>query len=374
MQTEIPLSITEHEEILYSIALTFVPGIGAKTARNLKEHYGSATAVFKTAPKELRHAEGIGEVKAKGFQDKTVVKSAEKELNFVLKNEITVLTFGNPSRLANCQDAPFLLYYKGTANLNAAKTVAIVGTRKNTDYGAKLCEELVEGLRQLPDILVLSGLALGIDAVAHNKCLATGVPTVGVLGHGLDRIYPSNHQAMATKMVESGGGLVAEFPSGTMPDKNNFPMRNRIVAGLADATVVVESNVAGGALITAYLAAGYNREVFAYPGRTSDTRSAGCNDIIRKNIAALITCPTDLIEMMGWATDKKPKAVQQQLFVNLTEPEQKIVQVLQAKDAVHSDDIFLATGITNSQLAATLLQLEMNGIVKTLPGKMYRLQ
>ena len=365
------LSKEENEELFYKLALTFVPGIGAKTGRILLEHFGSAKKVFLAPAKELRHAEGIGEIKVKGFKDISILKRAEKELDFVLKNSISVIPYGAIKRLLQCSDAPLLLYYKGMANLDAQRVVAIVGTRKNTDYGTKLCEELVEGLRSVENILIVSGLALGIDAIAHKKSVLLGIPTVGVLGHGLDRIYPFTHKALAAQMIENGG-LLTEFPMGTNPDKNNFPMRNRIVAGISDITVVVESSLSGGALITAYMANGYNRDVAAFPGRINDTRSAGCNELIRNNVASLITKPEDLIELMNWSS-KKVKTVQKQLFLDLTVTEQKLIEILNTKEKVHADDLLLSTGLDNSILAATLLQLEMMGLIKSLPGKFYRI-
>jgi DNA processing protein len=364
----------EQQEQFYRIALAFVPGVGAKVGRVLLERFGSATAIFGTSLKQLTHIDGISEVRAKGFRDAEILRKAEEELEFALKNDVRILYPGNgyPSRLDNCSDAPLVLYYKGTADLNATKVVAIVGTRKSTDYGHKLTEELVEGLRGFENVLIVSGLALGIDAVAHKKSVQLGVETVGVLGHGLDRIYPHTHTSLAAQMMERGG-LLSEFTSGTLPDRSNFPMRNRIVAGVSDVTVVVESHIAGGALITAHMASGYNREVAAYPGRVNDTRSAGCNELIRKNIAAMITKPEDLVELMNWDSEGKPKAVQKQLFLNLTPDEQKIIDLLQTRDSVHSDELLYHTGLANSMLAATLLQLEMQGLVKTLPGKYYRM-
>jgi len=368
------LPIDDNEELFYQLALTFVPGIGAKTGRLLLERFGTATDVFKTPLKELKNADGIGEIKVKGFKEPEVLRKAGHELDFVMRHDIQVLLTGTnyPKRLSNCSDAPLLLFYTGNANLDAAKIIAIVGTRKNTDYGHKLCEELVEGLRSLENVLIVSGLALGIDAIAHKKCVQLGIPTVGVLGHGLDKIYPYNHKSLADQMIENGG-LLAEFPSETLPDRNNFPMRNRIVAGLSDVTVVVESHVSGGALITARMASGYNRDVAAFPGRVNDTRSAGCNELIRANVAAMITKAEDLVDMMNWNKEGKPKAVQKQLFINLSPNEQRIVDVLQTKDSLHADELFHHTGLQSSMLAATLLQLEMQGLIKSLPGKHYRM-
>ncbi len=363
----------EHEELFYQLALTMVPGIGAKTGRVLLERFSDAASVFKAPLKELKHVEGISESRARGFRDPAILQKAEKELGFVVKNNLQVLLYHKsfPSRLTNCSDAPLLLFYKGNADLNAKRIVAIVGTRKNTDYGQQLCEELVEGLAQVENILIVSGLALGIDAIAHKRCVALGVPTVGVLGHGLDRIYPTSNTGLARQMVENGG-VLTEFTSGTTPERGNFPMRNRIVAGISDVTVVVESSIRGGALLTAHMAASYNRDVAAFPGRVNDSRSAGCNDIIRTNVAAMITKPADLIEMMNWMDKGKRKPVQRELFINLTPDEEKLMALLQTKDTVHSDELYHGSGLANSMLAATLLNLEMQGLIKALPGKNYR--
>jgi DNA processing protein len=364
----------ENNEIYHQLALAAVPGIGSKTGRLLLEHFGSATEVFRAPLKALKTIDGVTETKAHGFKDAQLFKLAEKEMNFIIKHSIKVLYTNHnyPKRLSNCSDAPLILYYKGNADLDAAKIVAIVGTRKNTDYGHQLTEELVEGLRDQQDLLIVSGLALGIDAIAHKKCVQLQIPTVGALGHGLDRIYPFTHTSLAEQMVEHGG-LLTEFASETLPDRTNFPMRNRIVAGMSDVTVVVESNATGGALITAKLAAGYNREVAAYPGRVHDSRSAGCNELIRSNIAAMITKPEDLTDLMNWSKAPKPKAIQQQLFINLQPDEQKVVDMLMTRDTVHADELYHVTGLANSQLAATLLQLEMQGLIRTLPGKFYRM-
>ena len=364
--------VGDDEEWLHLLALTFVPGIGSKTGRNLLEHYGTAARVFKAPIKELKLVEGVGEAKVRAFKDGQIMKRAEEEYRFILKNDIRLLKYGDVTRLANCTDAPFLLYYKGCADVNAAKTVAVVGTRKNTEYGHRLCEDLIDGLRSLEQVVIISGLALGIDAVAHKKALATGLPTIGVLGHGLNRIYPHTHKVLAGQMAEHGG-LLTEFPKDTAPDRNNFPMRNRIVAGMCDVTVVVESNISGGALITAHLANGYNREVAAFPGRVNDSRSAGCNELIRSNTAAMITKADDLVELMQWNTSKKARPVQKQLFVELNDTEKVVVDLLQQADSLHTDDLLLKTGLISSQLAATLLQLEMMGLVTLLPGKHYRM-
>lgn len=365
----------DNEALFYRLALTFVKDIGPRRAKALLAHFGDAAAIFKAPLKELKHIDGLSEVRAKAFKEPAVMEQAEKELHYTEKHGIQVLWMDDtnyPQRLKNCTDAPVLLFYNGNANLNEEKVVAIIGTRKSTDYGHRLTEELVEGLKGQEHIIISSGLAHGIDALAHKQSLHAGLPTVGVLGHGLDRIYPATNTALAKDMLQNGG-LLSEYPSGTLPDRSNFPMRNRIVAGLSDITVVVESDIKGGALITARIAASYNREVAAFPGRIYDTRSSGCNELIRTNTAAMITNADDLLELMGWNKGKKQKPVQKQLFISLSGEEQKIIDLLQTKDAVHVDDILYNTGIANSQLAAVLLHLEMQGLIKALPGKQYRI-
>lgn len=369
------LPIQSQEEIYHRLLLSFVPGVGIKMGKALIEQFGTATDIFKAPLKELKRINGITDLKAKGFKDEEVLSNAEKEMAFIIKHDIETLFITDeeyPKRLTNCNDAPLIMFYKGTASLNENKIVAIVGTRKNTDYGQQLCEELIEGLQAQEGLLVVSGLAYGIDATAHKKSVSVGIPTIGVLAHGLDRIYPPVHKNLSNEMLLNGG-LLTEFTSANKPEKTNFPMRNRIVAGMSDVTVVVESNKTGGALITAHMASGYNREVAAFPGRVNDNRSAGCNELIRTNIAAMITGADDLLELMNWNTNKKRKLVQKQLFLDLSPEEQKVVDLLQTKDSVHADELFHHTGMANSQLAATLLQLEMQGLIKALPGKHYRM-
>lgn len=364
-----------HDELLYQVALTFIKDIGPKRARSLLAHFGSASAIFNAPLKQLARVDGFSEERARAFKEQDVMEQAEKELKFIVKHGVRILWNDNedyPQRLKHCSDAPIVLYYRGTADLNAAKVVAIIGTRKNTDYGQKLTEQLIEGLSGREDIIIVSGLAHGIDAIAHKRSLKAGLPTVGALGHGLDRIYPATNKELAKDMLLNGG-LITEFPTGTKPERHNFPMRNRIVAGISDVTVVVESDIKGGAMITARVAASYNRDVAAFPGRTTDPKSSGCNELIRTNTAAMITSADDLLDMMGWGSVKKT-TVQKQLFINLSPDEQKIIDILQQHDSVHADELLHTTGISNSQLAALLLGLEMQDIIKALPGKQYRMQ
>ncbi len=364
-----------NEEWRYRLALTFVKQTGPKTGRALLAQYGSASAVFHAPLKELKMIEGMGEVRARAFRDEAVMERADKELAYLAENNITPIWLQDdnyPQRLKACIDSPLLLYYKGNGNLDAQKIVAIVGTRRSTDYGLKLTQDLIAGLADQEDILITSGLADGIDTIAHKEALKNNIPTVGVVGHGHDQMYPAGNRGLAKEMQQHGG-MLTEFPSGTIPMKENFPMRNRVVAGLSDVTVVVESDIKGGALITARIAASYNRDVAAFPGRVSDKRSGGCNELIRTNTAAMITRAEDLLELMNWGKAKK-KPVQKQLFINLSPDEQTLMNLLQGADSMHADDLYHKSGMTSSQLASTLLLLEMQGLVKTLPGKMYRVE
>lgn len=363
------------DELYYRLALTFVKDVGPVRAKKLIERFGTATEVFAASIKDLKQIDGINDARARAFRNDEVWAAADKELTFVKKYGVSVLWYEEdsyPHRLKSCSDAPLLMYYRGTAKLNEGKVIAVIGTRKYTDYGQRLTESLIKDLESEPGVLIVSGLAHGIDAIAHKQAVSNNVPTVGVLGHGLDRVYPAANKLLAKDMLLNGG-LLSEFPSGTLPDRTNFPMRNRIVAGISDVTVVVESDVKGGAMITARVASSYNRDVAAFPGRVHDAKSSGCNELIRTNTAAMITNADDLLEMMNWKRDKKAKPVQKQLFIQLTEPEQKLINILQTKDSVHADELLHATGLSSSLLAATLLQLEMQDLVKALPGKHYRI-
>lgn len=362
------------QELFYRIALTFVQDTGPVTARKLVEHFGSAEAIFKASFKELKTISGRGENRTKAFRDETIFPRVKDELNYIKKHNVSVLWFydeGYPERLKNCVDAPVLLYYTGNADLSPEKTVAVVGTRKYSDYGQRATEQLVEELRDT-GVTIISGLAHGIDTIAHKAALKNGLPTIGVVGHGLDKMYPAANRNLAKEMI-ANGGVLSEYPSGTPGDRAHFPMRNRIVAGLSDITVVVESDIKGGALITARVADSYNRDVAAFPGRVYDAKSSGCNELIRTNIASMITCADDLLELMNWKEEGKKKPVQKQLFINLSPEERTVYDVLGSKDMVHADELLHVGNMTSSQLASTLLMMEMQGLVKALPGKFYRL-
>ena len=278
-----------------------------------------------------------------------------------------------PKRLLNCFDPPTLLFYRGDANLNESRTVSIIGTRSFSEYGKQLTDQLVSSLKG-KNILVLSGLAFGIDALAHRNCIKNNIDTVGVLAHGLDTIYPSQHSSLAKEMIKSGGGVLTEFPSNTKPDRHNFPSRNRIVAGMSDATIVIESGVKGGSMVTAELANGYNKDVFAFPGRIYDSKSGGCNLLIKNNKAVLLTEPGDLLQLMGWNEESLPKRKQQrELFLSLSSEEQKIVELLAEKELAEIDELNQLAGLSVATVAAALLNLELQNIVGSLPGKRYKL-
>lgn len=367
----------ENNDLFYQLALTMIDGIGAKSALALLRHFGNAPEIFKASLRELKAVEGLGEHRARAIKNHDTFDQATKEMMFLEQHQVAALFLDDPRyplRLKQCADAPVLVYYKGTADLNASKILAVIGSRKNTEYGDKLCEELIESLKSVSGVVVVSGLAHGIDGIAHRLSLKNSIPTIGVLGHGLDMLYPPSHRSMAQEMQAAGnGGLLTEFPSGTKLSPSNFPVRNRLVAGMCDATVVVESNEKGGAMITAFMAASYNREVAAFPGRVSDTRSAGPLKLIRLQIASLIRSGQDLLELMSWQETPKKKISQPKLFVSLSEEEQKVVDVLTDQEAVHTDELMLQTGLSSAMLASVLLQLEMQDLVKSLPGKRYRL-
>lgn len=362
-------------DLLYQLALTQVPNVGCVHAKILALHFGSASAVFKANRSLLEKIEGIGGIRAGSIKSFKDFKKAEDEVAFVEKYKIKPLFITDkeyPQRLLNCYDPPTMLFYKGTADLNASRIVGIVGTRTNTDYGKQFTEKFVKDIVS-SNVLLISGLAFGIDGIAHKAALKNKLATVGVLGHGLDTIYPPEHSGLAKDMVKHGG-LLTEFGSKTKPDKHNFPSRNRVVAGICDATILVETGIKGGSMITAEMANGYNRDVFAVPGRTTDTKSTGCNYLIKNNKAILLTDAQQFLETMGW--DHIPlgsKKNQKELFIDLSEDERMITNLLQEKETVSIDELVLNCGYSNSTLAAAILNLELKNVIESLPGKMYRL-
>jgi len=361
----------------HQIALTLIRSIGPNYAKALLAQFGDAEQIFKTPKSKLMRVHGIKEKRTGAIDFHSALERAEEELGFIEKNNIKTIFYTDidyPRRLKNCADGPILLYAKGNIELNRQHVVSIVGTRNATEYGRELCRQLVEELQQY-GVLVVSGLASGIDVAAHKESISQGLQTVGVLGHGLDRIYPYHNFSTAEKM-QANGGLLTEYISGTLPDRENFPQRNRIVAGLADATVVIEASIKGGALITAEIANTYNRDVFAFPGRVDDEYSEGCNFLIRNNKAALLTCAADLAYTLGWegSEEKKSKKEQLTLPMDLTTEEKMIFDIIhQHKGPLAIDDLTVKTNLPMSQLAMSLLNMEMQGYIRSLPGKTYSL-
>ena len=362
---------------LYQIALTQIKGVGVTLARNLMQAVGDEEAIFSGSTRKLESIPRISKRLIAEIRDKEVLNRAEKELLFIEKNNLKLHFFtlpDYPQRLTHCIDAPIVLYSKGNIDFNRTKMVSIVGTRNATDYGQRSCREFIQRLgERFPDIVIVSGLAYGIDICAHRAALQNNLSTVAVLAHGLDRIYPHTHRNTAVEMLENGA-LITEFMSETNPDKHNFVKRNRIVAGMADAVVVIESGEKGGSLITADIGNSYFREVFALPGRTTDKMSAGCNKLIFDNKAVLLRSADDFIAHMGWETHKKiaqPK--QKELFLNLTDDEEKIFNALNGNDGKQVNTLAIELNTPVSELFFTLLELEMKNIIQALPGGVYKL-
>lgn len=370
----------EKNELVYRIALTQIKGVGDVIAKNLLAYCGSAGAIFKTKKESLVKIPQVGEYMAKivwaSKNDANLFKRAEEEINFIEKENIRPLFFTDeayPKKLKHCHDAPILLFYKGNADLNREKIIAVIGTRNATEYGKQQTEKLIAALAA-ENMLVVSGLAYGIDICAHKAALANKLDTVGVLAHGLDDLYPSVHTTTARKMLQQGG-LLTEFLSETNPDKENFPKRNRIVAGMSDAVIVVESKKTGGALITAEIAHTYNRDVFAFPGHAEEEFSSGCNMLIKRNKAALIENAADLLYAMGWEQKEAGKAKNNQFIlpVNLSEDESQLVNLLKDTEPIHVDDICARLQLSPGKASGLLLQMEFSNLVKSLPGKLYTL-
>lgn len=370
-------------DLTYQIGLTLLDGVGDVLAKNLVAYCGSAEQVFKTNKAQLEKIPGIGSYTSNAiYKSKLVLERAEQEMKFIHDNAIQALFFTDnhfPQRLKNCSDSPVMLYYKGNADLNTEKIVAVVGTRTPSPYGREMTEKFISDLTD-SGCLIVSGLAYGIDITAHKASLDNGLSTVGVLAHGLDRVYPSVHTNHAEKMI-SQGGLLTEFMSDTNPDKENFPKRNRIVAGMCDALVVVESKRGGGSLITATIANSYNKDIFAFPGKAGEVLSEGCNGLIKSNRASLIESTADLMYIMNWNQDlknlpagKAGKTTDQiPLLLKLSAEEQCIVKAFDNKNQLHVDEICYATNFPISKTSGHLLQLEFSNIIKSLPGKIYQL-
>jgi DNA processing protein len=360
----------------HKIALGLIPRIGDINARKLVSYFGSVEAIFCEPYRNLVKIPGIGSGIANYISERSYLDAAEKEAEYVVKNNIKTFFYLDndyPFRLRQCDDSPVVFYFKGNCDLNGSKILSVVGTRNATVRGREQCEKIIEGLAEgHPDLIIVSGLAYGIDIAAHKAALSNNLPTVGVLGHGFKTTYPSIHRPTANAMI-SNGGLLTDFMSDALPERNNFLKRNRIIAGLSDATLIVESGIKGGALITADMANSYNRDVFAVPGRPEDQWSAGCNSLIKSNKAALAERSEDIEYFLSWNPEKSKPPVQRSLFSELNETEQKIYELLMKDGELTIDAICRVIGIPIYKLSAILLQMEFNCVIKCLPGNVYRL-
>ena len=360
-------------DLQYQIALTLLPGIGDISGKKFVQYCGSAEAIFKETRKSLEKISGMREASIEAIcKPKEYLNRAEEEIDFIDKNAIRPLFFLDadyPRRLLQCDDGPMMLYYKGAANLNANRIVAIVGTRNITEYGKENCLQLVEDLKD-DNVLIVSGLAYGVDTAAHKAAVKNGIPTVGVMGCGMQQVYPATNKKLANEMLEQGG-VLTECMSGTQPDRENFPRRNRIIAGMADAVVVIESAMKGGSLITADLANSYSRDVFAYPGRVMDIYSQGCNYLIRTNRAHLMESVLNLRYVMRWDSEMKNEK-QTALFREFTDDEKLIMDCFGSSAVVSLDDIIVKSELPTTKIAAILLNLEFDGVLMAMPGKRYQ--
>ncbi|MEZ4853193.1 DNA-processing protein DprA [Flavobacterium sp.] len=358
-------------ELFFTLALTQVEGIGTITAKKLLHHFGTAEEIFKAKKTDLAKIDGIGKNIINNLKKNHFFKTAENELQFIEKEKLSVLYFQNenyPEKLKHCFDAPLLLFQSGNINLSNPKIISIVGTRNITSYGIDFTKKFIEEIAPLNPIII-SGFAYGVDILAHQAALENNLQTIAVLAHGLNQIYPKSHKKYMAKM-EQNGGFLTEFWTHSKPDRENFVKRNRIVAGISEATLVIESAEKGGSLITAQIANDYNREVFAVPGRVADKYSQGCHNLIKTQRAQLITSAADLVYLLNWELQKKEKPIQKQLFVSLDENEQKIYNYLLNKNE-HLDSIAIACDIPVFKLSGLLLNMELKGVVKPLPGKIF---
>lgn len=366
------------ELLRYQIGMTLIKSIGDISAKNLIAYVGSAEGVFKENKRTLMLIPGITETKVNEILNPEVLLRADREVEFIIKNKISTYYFAEKDysyRLKECLDAPIMQYGKGNLNLNEGKFVGVVGTRKPSEEGKEYCQQLVKDLAlQNPNITIVSGLAYGIDITAHKAALEAGLPTIGIPAHGLDRLYPETHRSTALKMIEKGG-ILTEFVTETRPERFNFVVRNRIIAGMCDAVIVVESPKGGGSLITSKYANSYNRDVFTFPGRPTDKNFEGCNTLIKRNEAALIENAHDVIKFMGWENSNKKKQTPEfDLFSELSDIEQILIQLLRTKpDGIHTDELIQLTQKPFHQISSILLEMEFKGLVKPIPGGAYRI-
>ena len=370
------------QQLLYNIALTRIGHFSLASALHLYRTLGSGEEIFLHRNEAQDILPDCSPRLIDNLKDwSEPLKRAEVELEFCRNNNIRVLCLGDdnyPKRLEDCADAPLVMYYKGNANLNQSRVINIIGTRHCTTYGADFIRRFIHDLKALcPEVLVVSGLAYGVDINAHQQALAVGYETVGVVAHGLDYLYPAAHKDVAREMVNHGG-LLTEFMTCTNADKGNFVRRNRIVAGMSDACILIESAAHGGGMITAGIAFDYGREVFALPGRVGDHFSEGCNNAIRENKAMLLTSGEDFVKAMGWEDDAlrieaQKKGIERQLFPDLSPEQQRIVDVLTKSNDLQLNQLSVKTGIPIGDITSILFQMEMMGVVKPMAGGNYHL-
>lgn len=365
----------KQEDFIIHYNLLKLPGLGPKTLRLLYQQFSSPSQLINASNSQLKAIPFLNNKMYKSLsQYQHDTKEAKKEWAFCQKHGIRPIGINEsdfPQRLLPIDDAPTLMYFLGKASLNAPKTVAIIGTRTNSEYGKIITREIVKQLEG-NDIQIISGLAAGIDGIAHQSALDSGLSTIGILGHGLDIMYPEEHRSLAQQMIKNGG-LLSEYPSNSIPHKANFPMRNRIVAAISDFLLVVETKEKGGAMITAHLGFGYNKEIGAIPGQIHHVNAKGCNKLIKNNIAHLIESGQNILEIMNWDITTKKKSVQKELFEQLNQSEQSILTLLQTNQQLHFDDLLHQTQLSYSTLSSTLLNLEMHDYIQSLPGKLYQM-
>lgn len=374
------MAVSNPPDILYRMAFAGIRGMGVELAQRLLDVVNSEKEFFAMSDSDLKSiTRSSSKVWERAHRDE-MLRKAERELEFVESKNIKVSYFTDadfPQRLLNASDAPVLLYTIGSCDLNAKHVISIVGTRRSTHYGATFCDRLVEGLSQMleNDLVIVSGLAYGTDINAHRAALRYGIPTVGVQACGLNKIYPANHRNDAAHMVQQGGAVVSDYTSQDVIHSVNFLARNRIIAALSDCTVVVESAVKGGSLVTANIAASYSRDVFTVPGRVNDEFSKGCNRLIMNNQAAAITCAEDLLKAMRWESKLVPeKAKELELFPQLTKEEQTVVDTLRKQGDLHINDLAGLMALPIYRLMAILVELDTKGVIATLPGCRYSLK
>jgi DNA processing protein len=362
-------------ELQYQIALTMAPAIGPVTARKLISKAGSASAVFRQKKAILEKIEGIGPVVSGSISSASLLHQAEKELEFLDRFRISAFYFKDaeyPARLKECEDAPILLYTRGSKGLNSKRALSVVGTRKASSYGKELCRSIVLDLgSRIDDLVIISGLAFGIDVIAHRAALEGGIPTVAVLGHGLDTLYPHAHRETAKKICRQGA-LVTDFHSGLGPERNNFLRRNRIIAGMADATLVVESAASGGALITANMASSYQRDVLAVPGRATDVRSKGCNGLIKKNVAALVESAQDVIDHLNWTDDIAQNPKHRSEKISFTNHEKQLLELMTLQSGLGPGELSTRSGIPIQKVLSLLTEMELKRWIVVEPGNRYQ--